>query len=157
MDATQLSRGQTASDSQPLPARFHPVLPSLLPWVPPPTTAHHSRPSLPAGHPDPCGATLCHQPHSAPGTRDCELPDPPASPAERPERHTRAQQGLWDMLTGRMVDWKWCSPRKSSKENLSLSQIWNTTRAGILLSVLSSLQKASWPRGEAEKEVGEQD
>lgn len=56
-----------------------------------------------------------------------------------------------------MVDWKWCSPRKSSKENLSLSQIWNITRAGILLSVLSSLQKASWPRGEAEKETGEQD
>lgn len=48
---------------------------------------------------------------------------------------------------------KQCSPRKSSKENLSLSQIWNTTRAGILLSVLSSLQKASWPRGGAEKEV----
>ena len=119
---------------------------------------HPPRPTIPcrpAGRSDPRGR-VCHQPHSAPGTSDCELPDPPASPAER-ERHTRAQLGLWDTLIGRMVDRKWCSPRKSSKENLSLSQIWNITLAGILLSVLSSLQKASWPRGEAEKEAGEQD
>lgn len=68
------------------------------------------------------------------------------------------REGFWgspDRQDG--ADRKWCSPRKSSKENLSLSQIWNTARAGILLSVLSSLQKASWPRGEAEEEAGEQD
>ena len=77
---------------------------------------HPPRPTIPcrpAGRSDPRGR-VCHQPHSAPGTSDCELPDPPASPAER-ERHTRAQLGLWDTLIGRMVDRKWCSPRKSSR------------------------------------------
>ena len=65
----------------------------------PPLLAGH-----PAGHADPRGASLCHQPHSAPGTSDCELPDPPASPAERPETHTCAAGTLGhaDRQNGRL-------------------------------------------------------
>ena len=80
----------------------------------------------------------------------CLHPVPPTTTLSLTIQHRKA----WVLGQPRVesgTDQKWCSPKKSSKENLSLSQIWKTTRAGILLSVLSSLQKASWPRGGAEE------
>lgn len=95
------------------------------------------------------GTTLCHRPHSIQGPvtlssrwQKMGLPLLPGSQGW----HTHSAGSGTASSVQKGADRKQCSPRKSSKENLSLSQIWNTTRAGILLSVLSSLQKASWPR-----------